>query len=71
MHISFISCAEERLVHTERKCVDEKSTRKGLIPELAQLSDNTQLSVMGPLDFVSIRHIQNNLALETEKTCDE
>ena len=56
-------------VHTERKSVEEPGAPGNLFTrKLAQLLRNNHLPVLPPLDFVPIRHVQNQAALETEKT---
>ena len=57
--------------HTERKCVDEPKTHRHFTLELSELLGNIELSVVASLHLVSIRHFQNNLALESVKKCDK
>ena len=68
--ISLVCCAEDAEVrrHTERKCADHPSARRDLYTcKLVQLFGNDQLPVMVPLYFIPIRHVQNKLALKTDK----
>ena len=68
--ISLVCCAEDAEVrrHTERKCADDPSARRDLYTcKLVQLFGNNQLPVMVPLYFIPIRHVQNKLALKTDK----
>jgi hypothetical protein len=62
---SMLGRRSETILHTERKSVEDPiSLTDAFTPKLCQQFGDNQLSVLLPLDFVPIRHVQNKPALK-------